>query len=118
MKVSTPQQFRHSDLPANFLEALNRQFRDVYDVLRRIPDIAQLSGQLFTTDEFGDATVDIKNPLKTNPTGVAVDQVRAEDGSPIVDPWSFSFEMASDVVRLRFVGLIPDTKFTLIVSIK
>lgn len=121
MKVGAPLQFRPSDypdMPAGFLDALNRTFQDVYDTFRSIPEVVQLSGRRFSTDSNGDATVDIKNPLSNAPTSVVVDQVREESGSPIVDPWAFSFEMASDVVRLKFVGLIPDSTFQLTVSLK
>jgi len=108
----------YPDVPAALLQRLTEAFDELYSVAQSIPESIPLPGKKFTTDSGGSAYLDVKNPLAARPTEVRVGELRPVDGSPIASVYSATWFMASDAIRILFVGLSASADYSCTVVVQ
>lgn len=100
------------------VERLNAFSSEVSSAVAAVPESAQLKDKTFTSESGGSAYVDMKNPLDRSPTSVAIDKFGAFNGDAIASAYSHTWAVASDRIRILFVGLSASTKYRFSVTIK
>lgn len=108
----------YPDTPPQLLQRLTETFDELYAALGNVPESVPLAGKTFTTDGSGAAYLDVKNPLAQRPVDVRIGELRPEDGSPIAAVQSATWFMASEGIRLLFVGLSVSTKYVCTVVVR
>lgn len=114
MRLTSPPVFTADDfpdVPVPFLEKLSLSFRDLYDALAQVPDVAEALDKFVTSESTGRATLELKNALPTPPRHVEVTLVRNDDDPDTAVPWASTWRIVGGNIRVSFVGLTASTKF-------
>lgn len=102
---------------APLLEALNVTLQQlVAAAANTTPGITAITSS-FSTDENGSAYVDMKFAAG-RPAAVSLDALRRRDLEPIATVFSWTWQMAGELVRVLFVGLDTVTTFDFTLSMR
>lgn len=113
MNLSSPPQLKGGEfpeLPARFLDIINRALRTLFEALQRVPDEAEAVDRFVTSDGAGLAVLELKNLLPRPPKHVSVTLCRNEDAPDTVTVWASSWRMANELIRVSFTGLAASKK--------
>lgn len=113
MNLPSPLQFRAADypeLPARFLEVLNRGLRVLTEVIARVPELGQAEDVSFMSAASGNSLAEVKIATANRPKHVQVTMLRRNDGADITAVWSFTWSLSASTIKLSFQGLPVSVK--------
>jgi len=113
MNLPSPLQFKASDfpeLPARFLELLNRAVRTLTEVVQRVPELGDAVDLTFMSAAAGNSTAEVKLTGSIRPKHVQVTMLRRDDGAALTSAWSFTWSLSGSTVKLSFQGLPASVK--------
>lgn len=113
MNIPSPLQFKAEDfpeLPARFLELLNRAIRTISEVVQRVPELGEATDLFFMSATSGNSTAEVKIQTAARPKHVRVTDLKRDDGAELTSAWSYTWKLQRDVIRLSFQGLPASVK--------